>query len=165
MRPSTGFAPSPHPSDGARRSRGARAVFGRLSEILALRYKLSEASGSISAICLIGVGRSQLARRLSSPPFECMSECAHLMKAEQPRNLRYMHLAVVEVTNRQIAPELLKYLTVVQPFVRQLSCKRPLAHSETASHVIHEHPSMRKHRRDRVLDARTQLAYAVSSIG
>src|SRR5262245_774487 len=48
----------------------------------------------------IGVGRSQLARRLSSPPLECMSECAHLMKAKQPRNLGYMHLAVVEVTNR-----------------------------------------------------------------
>ena len=34
------------------------------------------------------------------------------MKAEQPRNLGDMHLAVVEVTNRQIAPQVLKYLTV-----------------------------------------------------
>src|SRR5262245_30833513 len=48
----------------------------------------------------LGVGRSQLARRLSSPSLECISECAHLMKTEQPRNLGYMHLAVVEVTNR-----------------------------------------------------------------
>src|SRR5262245_61707086 len=87
-------------------------------------------------ICLIGVGRSQLARRLSSPPLECMSECAHLIKAEQPRNLGYMHLAIVEVTNRQIAPELLKYLTVVPPCVRELPCKRPLAHSDTASSAI-----------------------------
>src|SRR5262245_59729047 len=44
-------------------------------------------------ICLIGIGRSQLAWRFASPSLECMSECAHLMKAEQPRNLRYMHLA------------------------------------------------------------------------
>src|SRR5262245_35834796 len=61
---------------------------------------LCEASSSISGICSIGIGRSQLAWRLSSPPLECMSECAHLMKAEQSRNLGYMHLAVVEVTNR-----------------------------------------------------------------
>src|SRR5262245_49839254 len=115
--------------------------------------------------CSIGVGRSQLARRLSSPSLECMSESAHLMKAQKPRNLGYMHLAVVEVTNRQIAPEVLKYLTVVQSFVRKFSCERPLAHSKTASNVFDEHPPMRKHRRDRVLDAGTQLAYASSSIG
>ena len=54
---------------------------------------------SVVMACSIGVGRSQLAWRLSSPPLECMSECTHLMKAEQPRNLGYMHLAVVEVTN------------------------------------------------------------------
>jgi hypothetical protein len=29
--------------------------------------------------------------------------------AEQPRNLRYLQLAVIKVTNRQIAPQLLKY--------------------------------------------------------
>src|SRR5262245_45503257 len=101
---------------------------------------------SVAMPCSIGVGRSQLARRFSSPPLECVSECAHLVKAEQPRDLRYMHLAVVEVTNRQIAPEVLEYLAVVQPFIRELSCKCPLAHSQTASHVFHEHPSMRKHR-------------------
>src|SRR5262245_22956086 len=55
---------------------------------------------SVAMACSISVGRSQLARRLSSPSLKCMSECAHLMKAEQPRNLGYMHLAVVEVTNR-----------------------------------------------------------------
>jgi hypothetical protein len=36
-----------------------------------------------------------------------MREGTHLMKAEQPRNFRYMQLAVIEVTNRQIAPQLL----------------------------------------------------------
>jgi hypothetical protein len=55
---------------------------------------------SVAMACSIGIGCSQLAWRLSSPSLECMSECAHLMKAEQPRNLGYMHLAVVEVTNR-----------------------------------------------------------------
>jgi len=29
-----------------------------------------------------------------------MRECAHLIKAEQPRNLGYMQLAIIEVTNR-----------------------------------------------------------------
>src|SRR5262249_8339610 len=75
--------------------------------------------------CSIGVGRSQLARRLSSPPLKCMSECAHLMKAEQPRNLGYMHLAVVEVTNRQIAPQVLKYLTVCVRCRSEISDVRP----------------------------------------
>jgi hypothetical protein len=37
-----------------------------------------------------------------------------------------------------------KYFIVVQPFVRKFSCKRSFAHSETASRVFHEHPSMRK---------------------
>ena len=36
-----------------------------------------------------------------------MGERAHVIKAEQPRNLGYMQLAVTEVTNRQIAPQLL----------------------------------------------------------
>src|SRR5262249_42655696 len=56
---------------------------------------------SISANC------PHLARRLSGPALECMRECAHLMKAEQPRDLGYMQLAVIEVTNSQIAPQLL----------------------------------------------------------
>src|SRR5262249_16336654 len=38
---------------------------------------------------------------------------------------------------------LLKYFREVQPFVRKPSCKRPLAHSQTASNVVHEHSSMR----------------------
>jgi len=66
------------------------------------------------------------------------------MKTKQPRNLGYMQLAVTEVTNRQIAPQLLKYFSEVQPFVRKLSSKRPLAHSQTASNVFYKHSSMRK---------------------
>src|SRR5262249_52225836 len=82
-----------------------------------------------------------------------MRECAHLMKTEQPRDLGYMQLAVIEVTNCQIAPKLLKYVSEVQPFVRKLSGQRPLAHSQTASNVFQEHSSMRKQRRDRVLNS------------
>ena len=59
------------------------------------------------------------------------------MKTEQPRDLGYMQLAVIEVTNCQIAPQLLKYFSEVQPFVRKPSCKRPLAHSQTSSNVVH----------------------------
>src|SRR6516165_7882839 len=88
-----------------------------------------------------------------------MCECADLIKAEQPRNLGYMQLAVIEVTNCQIAPQLLKYFNEVQPFVRKLSCKRPLAHSQTASNVFHKHSSMRKQRRDGVLNSRPQLVF------
>src|SRR6476660_9865714 len=94
-----------------------------------------------------------------------MRECTHLVKAEQPRNLGYMQLAVVEVTNRQIAPQLLKYFGEVQPFVRKPSCKRPIAHSQTASNVFHEYPSMRKQRRDRVLNSGAQLAQITFSMG
>ena len=60
-------------------------------------------------------GCPHLAGRLSSPPFECMRECTHLVKAEQPRNLRYMQLRVIKVTNRQIAPQLLKYSVKFNP--------------------------------------------------
>src|SRR5262249_7947101 len=91
----------------------------------------------------ISAGCPQLARRFSGPALECMRECAHLMKAEQPRDLGYVQLAVIEVTNSQIAPQLLKYFSEVQPFVRKLSCKRPLAHSQAACNVFHEHSSMR----------------------
>ena len=49
-------------------------------------------------------GCSDLARRLSSPPFACMRECAHLAKAKQPCNLRYMQLPVLEISNCQIVP-------------------------------------------------------------
>src|SRR5262245_60219290 len=100
-----------------------------------------------------------------SPALERMRECAHLMKTEQPRDLGDMQLAVIEVTNRQIALPLLKYFREVQPFVRMPSGKRPFAHSQTAGNVFHEHSSMRKHRRDRILDPGTQLAPVVSSIG
>src|SRR5258707_5606680 len=101
----------------------------------------------------------------SSPPFECMRECTHLVKAEQPRDLGYMQLAVIKITNRQIAPQLLKYFGKVQPFVREVSGQRSLAHSQTAGNVFHEHPSMRKKRRERVLNSRAQLAHITSSIG
>ena len=76
-----------------------------------------------------------------------------------------MQFVVIKVTNRQIAPQLLKYFGEVQPFVRKLSCKCPLAHSQTASNVFHEYPSMRKQRRDRVLNSGAQLARITSSIG
>src|SRR5262245_61850104 len=54
-------------------------------------------------------GCSHLTRRLSGPALERMRECTHLMKAEEPRNLGDMQLVVIEVTNRQIAAQLLKY--------------------------------------------------------
>jgi hypothetical protein len=49
--------------------------------------------------------------------------------------------------------------------LRTLSCKRPLAHSQTAINVFHKHSSMRKHQRDRVLNSRTQVAHITFSIG
>src|SRR5215469_5007846 len=76
-------------------------------------YALADISDrvSISARC------SHLTRRLSGPALERMRECAHFMKAEQPRNLGHVQLAIIEVTNRQSAPQLLKYFGEVQPFV------------------------------------------------
>src|SRR5258708_2773688 len=115
--------------------------------------------------CSIRACSSHLAQRLSGPALERVREGAHLMKAEQPRNLGYMQLAVIEVTNRQIAPQLLKYFSEVQSLVRKLSCQRPLAHSQTASNVFNEHSSMRKQRRDRVLNSRAKLAHITSSTG
>src|SRR5262245_9886060 len=109
-------------------------------------------------LCSISAGRSPLARCLAGPTLVCVRECAHLTKAKQPRNLGYMQLAVLEVPNRQIVTQVLKYFSKVQPFVRELSCKRPLAHSQTASDVFHEHFSVRKYRRDCVLNLRAQLA-------
>ena len=94
-----------------------------------------------------------------------MRECAHLMKAEEPGNFGYMQLAVIEVPNGQIAPQLLKYLSEVQPFVRKLSCKGPLAHTQAASNSCHNHSSMRKQRRDRVLNPPAQVAPITSFIG
>src|SRR6266568_838653 len=38
-------------------------------------------------------------------------------------------------------------------------------HSQTATNVFHEHSSMRKQRRDRVLNSRAQLARITPSIG
>src|SRR5262249_57666708 len=108
---------------------------------------------------------SHLARRLSGPALARMRECAHLMKTEQPRNLGYVQLAVIKVTNGQIVPQMLKYFSEVQAFVRKPSCKRPLAHSQAAGNVFHENPSMRKQRRDCVLNSCAQLAHIVSSTG
>src|SRR4029453_4157536 len=76
-----------------------------------------------------------------------------------------MQLAVIEVPNGQIAPQLLKYFSEVQPFVRKLSCKRPVAHSQTASNVFHDHSSMWKQRRNGVLNSGAQLAQIASSMG
>src|SRR2546423_14947714 len=76
-----------------------------------------------------------------------------------------MQLPVIEVSNCQVAPQLLKYFSEVQPFVRKLSCKRPLAYSQTASNIFHEHSSMRKQRRDRVLNCCAQLAHSSFSFG
>ena len=99
-------------------------------------------------------GCTHPARRLSGPPLECMRECTHFAKAEQPRNLGYLQLGVIKVSICQIPPQLLKYFSEVQPFVRKPSGQRPLAHSQTASNVVHHHPSMRKQRRYRVLNSR-----------
>jgi len=66
---------------------------------------------------LISAACPNLTRGLSGPALECMRKSAHLLKAEQPRNLGYMQFAVIKVTNRQIVPQLLKYLSEVQPIV------------------------------------------------
>src|SRR5215475_2629639 len=114
----------------------------------------------------LSAGCPDLARRLSGPALERMRERTHLVKTKQPRNLGYMQPAVIEVANCEIAPQLLKYFSEVQLFVRKPSCKRPLAHSQTASNIFREHSSMRKHRRDRVLNSRAQLAHIITfSIG
>jgi hypothetical protein len=55
-----------------------------------------------------------------------------------------MELAFIKVTSRQIVPKLLKYLGEVQPFLRKLSSKRPLTHSQIAGNVSREHSSVRK---------------------
>src|SRR5262245_29361308 len=44
-----------------------------------------------------------------------MRECAHLTKAKQPRNLGDMQLGIIEVTNRQVVPQLLKYWVKFNP--------------------------------------------------
>src|SRR6516165_8548638 len=56
---------------------------------------------------------THLARRLSGPPLECMRECTYFAKTEQPRNLGYLQLGVIKVSNCQIAPQLLKYFSEV----------------------------------------------------
>jgi hypothetical protein len=55
-----------------------------------------EAEGAINGIP-IAVALARFVWRLyasgsalSGPALECMSECTHLVKAKQPRNLRYM---------------------------------------------------------------------------
>src|SRR5262249_34989839 len=119
----------------------------------------------VGSRCHCSARSPDFARRLFGPALERMRERPHLMKTHQPRDLGYMQLAIIEVTNCQIAAQLLKYFGEVQPFIREPSCKRPLAHSQTAGNVVHAHLSMRKYRRDRVLNSRTQLAHVASSIG
>jgi hypothetical protein len=53
-----------------------------------------EEYGLRSYIRSISAGCAHLARRLSGPALKRMRECAHLMKAEQPRNFGYMQLLV-----------------------------------------------------------------------
>src|SRR5262245_2942757 len=65
----------------------------------------------------------QLSRCLSGPALERMRQCAHIMKTEKPCNLRYVQIAVMEITNGQIVPQLLKYFREVEPFVCELSFK------------------------------------------
>ena|SRR6516165_1219541 len=69
-------------------------------------------------VCSISAGPSHLARRLSGPAFARMRECAHVIEAEQPGDLRYMHLTVIEVTKCHIMPQLLNYFLEVQPIFR-----------------------------------------------
>jgi hypothetical protein len=101
-------------------------------------------------------------------PVKRLNVCVNALTSLKPSshgNLGYMQLGVIKVSNRQIAPQLLKYFSEVQPFVRKLSGQRPFAHSQTASNVIHQHPAIRKQRRYRVLYSRPQLAFITSSIG
>src|SRR5262245_13018802 len=71
---------------------------GPLTKVPATGYQASPICSR--RVCSISAGCSHLTWGLSGPAFERMRECAHLMKAEQPRNLGYMQLAVIEVTNR-----------------------------------------------------------------
>src|SRR5262249_24032380 len=111
-------------------------ISGRLPNLPTVSPQVRK-SGSLSYIWSISACCPDLARRLSGPALECMRECAHLMKAEQPRNLGHVQLAIIKVTNGQIAPQLLKYFSEVQLVVRKLSCKRSLAHSQAAGNVFH----------------------------
>jgi hypothetical protein len=56
----------------------------------ALRSQPREVACRGHRVCSISAGCSHLARRLSGPALKCMCECAHLMKAEQPRDLGHM---------------------------------------------------------------------------
>src|SRR5262245_60587330 len=137
-------------SESADTARRNSRISGRLPNLPTISQAspkpatVKEGYGSRPYICSLSAGCSHLTRRLSGPALERVRECAHLMKADQPCDLGYMQLAVIEVTNRQIAPQLLKYFSEIQPFIRKLSCKRPLAHSQAACNVFHEHSSMRK---------------------
>src|SRR5437016_6016703 len=93
----------------------------RISQEVSGRLPLRKSTAR-QRICSKSAGSPHLARRFSGPAPEGMRECAHLMKAEQPRNFRYMQLAIIEVPNHQIAPQLLKYFSELQPFVRKFSC-------------------------------------------
>src|SRR5262245_40074280 len=86
--------------------------------------------------CSIGVGRSQLARRLSSPPLECVSKCAHLHESRAARQ-SWIHASRGrrgnEPPDRAGGPQVSHCSST---FVSKFSCKRPLAHSQTASNVF-----------------------------
>ena len=84
------------------------------------------------------------AGRLSGRALECVRKCADLPVTERPRNLRYMQIAVVKVTNGQITFQVLKYFRKRRPFLRNPSYERTLGNSQTASNVLHRHSAMRK---------------------
>src|SRR5262249_12430683 len=70
------------------------------SFLVGVRASSGLSPGPQPVSCSISASCSHLARRLSGPALECMRECTDLVKAEQPRDLGYMQLAVIEVTNR-----------------------------------------------------------------
>jgi hypothetical protein len=68
-----------------------------------------------------GGGSPHLARRLTGPALECMRECAHLMKAEQPRNLGYMQLLVIEVLLKRARGAGTRFRIVICPLDPEVS--------------------------------------------
>src|SRR6476660_579369 len=128
-----------HDSQPPQAGRPSCCALGRpVREQARRRQARRQVKGSQRKAASIRAGCPHLTGRLSGPTFERMRECTDLLKTKQPRNFGYMQLAVIKVTNRKIAPQLMKYFSEVQPFIRKLSRKRSLAHSETARNVFRE---------------------------
>jgi hypothetical protein len=74
-------------------ARISQGVSGRLHNLPAIgqarlrSQPLRRSTARGHGVCSISTGCSHLARRLSGPALVCVRECAHLLKAEQPRNL------------------------------------------------------------------------------